>query len=415
LSRRIAVIGSGISGLVSAYLLSDSYDVSLFEANNYIGGHTNTVSFDLDNEHYSIDTGFIVFNKKTYPNFCKLLDTLNVPVQLSEMSFSYRSLKSGFEYNGHNLNSLFSDRLNLFKPSFYRFIKDIVSFNDDAKKFISKDQCHSISIKEFLTTHSYSAKFIDGYLVPMMSAIWSKNKEDTLNCSAYFIFKFYENHGLLDVYNRPPWYVIANGSHSYIPPMINKFKDKIYLNTKIESITREPNHVILKSADNEFRFDSVVIATHSDQALKLLAKPTEEEVQVLSAIKYTENDVVLHTDDKIMPVRKLSWASWNYLDDGNANSTLTYYMNRLQSIKSRNNFFVSVNLSREIDHSKVIKSFKYSHPCLDMTAIKAQKQIDLINGLNNTYYVGSYWGYGFHEDGVSSALKTCRLLGEFDV
>jgi len=219
----------------------------------------------------------------------------------------------------------------------------------------------------------------------------------------------------LDVYNRPPWYVIANGSHSYIPPMINKFKDKIYLNTKIESITREPNYVILKSGDNEFSFDSVVIATHSDQALKLLAKPTEEEVQVLSAIKYTENDVVLHTDDKIMPVRKLSWASWNYLDDGNANSTLTYYMNRLQSIKSRNNFFVSVNLSREIDHSKVIKSFKYSHPCLDMTAIKAQKQIDLINGLNNTYYVGSYWGYGFHEDGVSSALKTCRLLGEFDV
>ena len=415
MSRRIAVIGSGISGLVSAYLLSDRYDVSLFEANNYIGGHTNTVSFDLDNEHYSIDTGFIVFNKKTYPNFCKLLDTLNVPVQLSEMSFSYRSLKSGFEYNGHNLNSLFSDRLNLFKPSFYRFIKDIVSFNDEAKKFLSKEQHNNISIKEFLTTHSYSAKFIDGYLVPMMSAIWSKNKEDTLNCSAYFIFKFYENHGLLDVYNRPPWYVIANGSHSYIPPMINKFKDKIYLNTKIESITREPNYVILKSGDNEFSFDSVVIATHSDQALKLLAKPTEEEVKVLSAIKYTENDVVLHTDDKIMPVRKLSWASWNYLDDGNANSTLTYYMNRLQSIKSRTNFFVSVNLSREIDHSKVIKSFKYSHPCLDMTAIKAQKQIDLINGLNNTYYVGSYWGYGFHEDGVSSALKTCRLLGEFDV
>ena len=415
MSRRIAVIGSGISGLVSAYLLSDRYDVSLFEANNYIGGHTNTVSVDLDNEHYSIDTGFIVFNKKTYPNFCKLLDTLNVPVQLSEMSFSYRSLSSGFEYNGHNLNSLFSDRLNLFKPSFYRFIKDIVSFNDEAKKFLSKEQHNNISIKEFLTAHSYSAKFIDCYLVPMMSAIWSKNKKDTLNCSAYFIFKFYENHGLLDVYNRPPWYVIANGSHSYIPPMINKFKDKIYLNTKIESITREPNYVILKSGDNEFSFDSVVIATHSDQALKLLAKPTEEEVKVLSAIKYTENDVVLHTDDKIMPVRKLSWASWNYLDDGNANSTLTYYMNRLQSIKSRTNFFVSVNLSREIDHSKVIKSFKYSHPCLNMTAIKAQQQIDLINGLNNTYYVGSYWGYGFHEDGVSSALKTCRLLGEVDV
>ncbi len=415
MARRIAVIGSGISGLVSAHLLSESYDVSLFEANDYIGGHTNTVAVELEDERFSIDTGFIVFNKKTYPNFCKLLNTLNVPTQLSEMSFSYRSLSSGFEYNGHNLNSLFSDRLNLFRLSFYRFIKDIVSFNDDAKKFLSKDQHPDISIKEFLTSHSYSAKFIDGYLIPMMSAIWSKNKADTLNCSAHFIFKFYENHGLLDIYNRPPWYVITNGSHSYIPPMIKKFEDKIYLSTKIESITREPKYVVLKSKDNEFRFDSVVIATHSDQALKLLTKPTDEEIKVLSAIKYTENDVVLHTDDNIMPRRKRSWASWNYLDDDNSNLALTYYMNRLQSIKSSTNFFVSVNLSREIDRSKVIKSFKYSHPCLDMAAMKAQQQMDLINGLNNTYYVGSYLGYGFHEDGVNSALKTCRLLGAIDV
>lgn len=415
MSKRIAVIGSGISGLVSAYLLSERYDVSLFEANDYLGGHTNTVSVDIEDEQYSIDTGFIVFNKKTYPNFCKLIEKLHIPIQLSEMSFSYCSISSGFEYNGHSLNTLFSDRRNVFKLSFYRFIKEIILFNDDAKKFLSETHGTEISIKEFLERHRYSSQFIECYLIPMMSAIWSKNKEDTLNCSAHFIFKFYENHGLLDLYNRPPWYVIAQGSKSYIPPLIAKLKERIYLNNKIESISREANHVVLKSESNESIFDCVVIATHSDQALKLLSQPTEEEINILSAIKYTENEVVLHTDEQIMPRRKLSWASWNYLDNGGSSPSLTYYMNRLQSIPSRTNFFVSVNLAGTIESSKIIQRFKYAHPCLDRVALRAQQQIKLINGINNTYYVGSYWGYGFHEDGVNSAMNTCRLIEEIDV
>ena len=415
LSKRIAVIGSGISGLVSAYLLSERYDVSLFEANDYIGGHTNTVSVDIKDEQYSIDTGFIVFNQKTYPNFCKLLEKLNIPMQLSEMSFSYRSVSSGFEYNGHSLNTLFSDRRNLFKLSFYRFINEIRLFNHDARKFLAQDQSKDISIREFLERHPYSPQFIECYLIPMLSAIWSKNKEDTLNCSAHFIFNFYANHGLLDLYNRPPWYVIAQGSKSYIPPLIKKIKDRIYLNTTIEKIQREANYVVLKSKSNETIFDCVVIATHSDQALNLLAQPSEEEVNILSAIKYTDNEVILHTDDQIMPRRKLSWASWNYLDNGSSSPSLTYYMNRLQSIQSRTNFFVSVNLSGTIDSSKIIQRFKYAHPCLDLAALRAQQQIKLINGINNTYYVGSYWGYGFHEDGVNSAINTCRLIEEIDV
>lgn len=415
MSKRIAVIGSGVSGLVSAYLLSKRYDVSLFEANDYLGGHTNTVSVDIEDEQYAIDTGFIVFNKKTYPNFCKLIEKLNIPIQLSEMSFSYRSIRSGFEYNGHSLNTLFSDRRNLFKLSFYRFLKEIIIFNGDAKKLLVEAQTTDISIKEFLERHQYSSQFIECYLIPMMSAIWSKNKEDTLNCSAHFICNFYANHGLLDLYNRPPWYVIAQGSKSYIPSLIKKLNDRIYLNTPIKTIQRQANHVVLKSEYNESIFDCVVIATHSDQALKLLSQPTEEEVNILSAIKYTENEVVLHTDEKIMPRRKLSWASWNYLDNGSPSPSLTYYMNRLQSIQSRTNFFVSMNLAGTIDSSKIIQSFKYAHPCLDLAALRAQQHIKSINGVNNTYYVGSYWGYGFHEDGVNSAMNTCRLIEEIDV
>lgn len=415
MSKRIAVIGSGISGLVSAYLLSEHHEVSLFEANDYLGGHTNTVSVDIDDEHYAIDTGFIVFNRKTYPNFCQLLEKLNIPIQLSEMSFSYRSMSSGFEYNGHSLNTLFSDRRNLFKPSFYRLIKEILLFHEDARKFLAQDQRHDMSMKEFLDRNKYSSQLITCYIIPMMSAIWSKNKEDALHCSAHFIFKFYENHGLLTLNNRPPWYVVAQGSKSYIPALIKKLDDRVYLNTPIRTIHREANHVVLKSESQAFTFDCVVIATHSDQALKLLSQPTQEEINLLSAIHYTDNEVVLHTDEHIMPKRQRSWASWNYLDDGRGAPTLTYYMNRLQSLQSRTQFFVSMNLTELIDRKKIIQRFKYAHPCLDLAALRAQQDMALINGLHHTYYVGSYWGYGFHEDGVNSAIKTCRFIEDLHV
>ncbi len=415
MTKRIAVIGSGISGLVSAYLLSDRYDVSLFEANDYLGGHTNTVSVDVEDKHYAIDTGFIVFNKRTYPNFCNLIEKLNIQIQLSEMSFSYCSLNHDFEYNGHSLNTLFSDRRHLFNLNFYRFIREILLFNRDAKKFLLRPQHADISINEFLRQHQYSAQFIECYFIPMMSAIWSKNKADTLNCSAYFVFKFYANHGLLDLSNRPPWYVISQGSKNYIPPLVEKFKDRIYLNTKIEAIERKADHVVLKSASDKLIFDRVVIAAHSDQALKLLEQPTENEINVLSAIQYIENDVILHTDEQVMPKRKLSWASWNYLDNGSELPSLTYYMNRLQSIDSKTNFFVSMNLSGTINSNNILRRFRYAHPCLDLKAIEAQQQANVITGINNTYYVGSYWGYGFHEDGVNSAMRICRMIEETDV
>lgn len=424
MSKKIAVIGSGISGLVSAYILSKKYDVSIFEANAYLGGHTNTVSVEREGQKYNIDTGFIVFNKKTYPNFCKLLQKLNVPIKKSEMSFSYRSKKDNFEYNGRNLNTLFSDRRNLLKPEFYRFLKDILLFNRDAKKFLTDrtnplrtntEKEALLSIKDFIDRNAYSAEFIDYYLIPMMSAIWSKNKADTLACAVQFIFEFYANHGFLDLFHRPQWYVVAGGSERYISPLVGHLKDSIYLNTPIKTIERKDNHVILKSEYDDYIFDCVVIATHSDQALKLLLDPTESEVHVLSKIKYTKNEVVLHTDSCVMPKKKLSWASWNYFDAGQSSASLTYYMNRLQNIKSNTDFFVSMNLTAAIDTSKIIQKYSYAHPCFDLTAVQSQQNIHLINGFNNTYYAGSYWGYGFHEDGVNSAIKTCQLFEARDV
>jgi predicted NAD/FAD-binding protein len=410
LKKKIAVIGSGISGLLSSNLLSEHYDVTLFEANDYLGGHTHTIDVKIDNATYPIDTGFIVFNKKTYPNFCKLLEKHNIQIQKSEMSFSYRSDIKDIEYNGHNLNTLFADRRNLLKPQFYYFIREILRFNKNAKMHLLKSPENDMSIKEFISQQNYSKDFIENYLFPLIASIWSKTDKDVMQCSTHFILKFCENHGLLDAYNRPEWFVVANGSCSYVSTLIENIKDKIFLNTKIESIVRNENQVILKSATDTYIFDKVVIATHSDQALKMLTDPSEEEKRILSAIEYNNNDVILHTDNTVMPSRRLAWASWNYFDIGDDFPTLTYYMNRLQSISTSTDFFVSVNLSKYIDANKIIQKFNYSHPAFNIVSTKAQQQQHLINGKLNTFFVGSYWGYGFHEDGVNSAIQTCELL-----
>ncbi|WP_347252616.1 FAD-dependent oxidoreductase, partial [Legionella sp.] len=301
MKKKIAVIGSGISGLTSSYLLSKEHDVSLFEANNYLGGHTHTLSVETEGSIYSIDTGFIVFNKRTYPNFCRLLIDLNVPIQPSEMSFSYRSDYRNIEYSGHSLNALFSDRRNLFRISFYQLIKDILSFNCHAKRFLAHTYDLEITMNDFINENTYSEQFRECYLIPMMAAIWSKNKKDTLNCSAYFILQFYKNHGLLDIFNRPKWYVIKQGSKNYINPMIENLKDRVYLNCKVNQIKREANKIKLITNSHEQVFDAVICATHSDQALSMLERPTSEEIQILSTIKYSENEVVLHKDRNLMP------------------------------------------------------------------------------------------------------------------
>jgi predicted NAD/FAD-binding protein len=410
LQKRIAVIGSGISGLVSAYLLSKKYDVTVFEANDYIGGHTNTVDLEIDDHQYAIDTGFIVFNKETYPNFSKLIDKLGVAIQRSEMSFSFRSDAMAIEYNSRNLNTLFSDRSNLFKPAFYKMIKDITRFNRDAKSYIAQNM-QEFTVEDFIQQNKYDALFAKAYLVPMAAAIWSAKPAEIYAAPARFIFNFFANQGLLNLSSRPQWYVVAGGSRNYIEPLIQHYRSQVFLNAKVDQIRHHNNQVILTVQNEDVTFDAVVIATHSDQALRMLAKPTPAEDALLSSIQYQKNEVILHSDNSVLPKKRLARASWNYLDSANEKAGLTYYMNRLQNIESPIDFCVSVNQSEIIQPEKIFERFSHSYPCFTQAALRSQQQHADINGKNNIYYCGAYWGNGFHEDGVKSALDACEPLG----
>ncbi|MEE4244325.1 MAG: FAD-dependent oxidoreductase, partial [Kangiellaceae bacterium] len=326
--KNIAIIGSGISGLTSAYLLNQKHQVTVFEKNNYIGGHTATIDFKLDGQDYSIDTGFIVFNNKTYPNFLKLMAQIGMDRLPTEMSFSVKHYKTGLEYNGNNLNSLFAQRSNLFSITFWRLIRSILRFNKLCKALYESGQYdESITLGDFLDQNNFSDYFCGHYILPMGAAIWSTSITEMRKFQLKFFIQFFHNHGLLNISDRPQWYVIPGGSKNYIPPLTEKFKDRIHLNSAISSIERTDGKVTIHFADQESQvFDDVVFACHSDQALSLLADATDDEQAILGDIPYAENDVVLHTDTSILPKRKLAWASWNYyLTENNERpATVTY-------------------------------------------------------------------------------------------
>jgi predicted NAD/FAD-binding protein len=402
---RIGVIGSGISGMVAAYHLSREHDVSVFEAGSYVGGHTHTVDVETQGSSFAIDTGFIVFNDWTYPNFIALLDELQVPWQHSDMSFSVQCEKAGLEYNGTSLNALFAQRLNLLKPSFLKMVVDILRFNREAPKLLQFDS-HDISLGDYLQREAYSPYFVEHYIVPMGAAVWSTRPELMLRFPARFFVEFFANHGFLNVDNRPVWRVIRGGSREYVKRLTERYADRIRLNSPVESIARQPGNVTVRLANGSVeRFDAVFMACHSDQALKLLADPSVPERQILGAIPYQENEAILHTDERLMPRRKLAWAAWNYHVPKTAGSRvcLTYNMNILQSLSSKTQFMVSLNRS-DIDTRKVLGSYTYHHPVFTVEGVAAQKRRAEINGERRTFYCGAYWSYGFHEDGVKSAL-----------
>ena len=409
---KIAIIGSGISGLTSAYILSKKHEVYLFEKNDYIGGHTHTHEIKENKNNINVDSGFIVYNENTYPNFIKLLDILNIERQHTEMGFSVKSNSQDFEYAGNSINSIFSQRKNIFKPSFLKMVYDILKFNYQSKRDIKKISTN-ITLKQYLDSSSYSKEFIDKYIIPMGAAIWSTSPELMLQVPAVFFIRFFKNHGLLDITNRPQWWVIKNGSNQYVKEIIKPFKENIKLNTKISSIKRKNNGVEVSYGDNKEFFDSVIIATHSDQALSLIDDLTDKESDILSKIKYQKNTALLHTDTSILPNRKIAWSSWNYLinHDQEKIVTLTYNMNILQTLKSNKTYCVTINDSTNIDKSKILKEIKYSHPLFTIDSVDAQKRKDEICGKNDTYFCGAYWGYGFHEDGVNSALDVCKKFG----
>ena len=407
--KKIAIVGSGISGLSCAYRLKKSgHEITVYEAADYIGGHTHTVETDFGGERAFIDTGFIVFNDRTYPSFIKLLGEIGVDYQPTEMSFSVRNDRAGLEYNGTDLGGLFAQRSNLVRPRFYRLLRDIMHFNKAVKSCSEADS--EATIGAFLDRSGYSPWFTDNYLLPMISAIWSMGIEDCRDFPLGFFTKFFDNHGLLELVNRPQWYTIIGGSSSYIPPLTAGFRQDILLNTAVQRVERTAEGVLVHSTAGSTRFDQVVLACHGDQALALLDNPHENERRVLANFSFSSNRVVLHTDQSHLPRRRRAWASWNYqvTERGAEFSTLTYNMNILQRLDTSYTYLVTLN--QEIDPACVIREFEYSHPVYNPAMIEAQKQWPLISGADRVHFCGAYWYNGFHEDGVKSGLRVFEAL-----
>jgi predicted NAD/FAD-binding protein len=427
--KNIAIIGSGISGLTTAYLLAKKHKVTVFEKNEHIGGHTATVDVEVAGKSYAIDTGFIVFNNKTYPNFLALLDEVGVGKQEAEMSFSVHNTKTKLEYNGHNLDTLFAQRRNLFRPKFWRLVKEILRFNKLCKQaFDSQQYNEADTLGDFLIEHNFSQFFAEHYILPMGAAIWSSSLTQMEGFQFQFFVKFFHNHGLLNIADRPQWYVIPKGSRSYLSPLCQSFSDRIRVNSSIKFITRHNDKVQLHFSDlsndagdlkNDVEhveeFDEVVLACHSDQALALLADPSSEESAILSAMPYNENSVVLHTDISLLPKRKKAWASWNYQlsADRDKPASVTYNMNILQGLNSEHTFCVTLNQRESIAPEKILREFTYHHPTFSLESIGAQQQRKQICGQRHTHYAGAYWHSGFHEDGVRSGVEVAQRFDCF--
>ncbi|MGE3314314.1 MAG: NAD(P)/FAD-dependent oxidoreductase [Planctomycetaceae bacterium] len=416
---RIAVVGSGISGLAAAYRLRERHDVTIFEANGYLGGHTNTVDVAIAGEQHAVDTGFIVFNDRTYPHFCALLSELGVESRQTSMSFSVRCDRTGLEYNGTSLNGLFAQRRNLIRPRFYQMLRDILRFNREAAQLaVGGDDAESnrrMTVREYLDLQRYSREFIDHYLVPMGSAIWSSPSGRFGGFPIRFVAEFFHNHGLLSLRDRPTWRVVEGGSRSYVTAMRARFGRRVVvrLNSPVQSVRRSQEDVAIQlRAGGVERFDHILFACHADQALRMLADPSQAEREILSAFPYERNVALLHTDASMLPRNRRAWASWNarVSERDESHATVTYCMNILQQIRSRHVFCVSLNSEEFVDRSRVIGRFVYEHPVFNSRRDAAQARQQELLSVNRSSYCGAYWRNGFHEDGVMSALAVCRAL-----
>ena len=402
---KIAIIGTGIAGNVAAHHLAREHDITVFEADDRIGGHTNTVDVELDGQTHAVDTGFIVFNERTYPNFIQLLNELDVRWQDSDMGFSVQHEGTGLEYSGSTINTLFAQRSNIFRPSFHRMIREILRFNRESPRLLEPSTA-SVTLDTYLADEGYSREFIDHFILPMGAAIWSAEPSTMGRMPARFFVRFFHNHGMLSINDRPVWRVIKGGSNRYVEKLVAGHRDRIRLNTPVRSVKRRFNQVEIVSGSGETEvFDYAFMACHADQALRLLADPSLEEEQVLSTFRYQPNEAILHTDETLMPKRKRAWAAWNYHIPAEPQErvAVTYNMNILQRIETRQQLCVTLNHSQAIREDRIIKRFEYDHPIFTAQSIEAQKQHAEINGRYRTYYCGAYWRNGFHEDGVVSA------------
>jgi uncharacterized protein len=410
---RVAIIGAGVSGLTAAYLLHREHEITVFEAADYLGGHTNTVRVDTAHETHHIDTGFIVFNDRNYPNFERLLRRLGVQWQPSTMSFSVSDGAGAFEYSSASANGLFANRRHVVTPSFHRMVLDFSRFQRAARALLDHGD-DRLSLRGWLESQRFSREFIERLIVPQASAVWSADPRQLWSFPARFLVRFFENHGMLRLTGRPAWRTVAGGSARYVQALAAPFAHRIHLDAPVRAVTRGEDHVLVTPAGAESqRFDHVILATHSDQALSLLSDPSERELEILSAIPYQDNEAILHTDTRMLPRRRRAWASWNYhlVDDPGGRTTVTYHMNRLQSLRAEQEFCVTLNLGDRMDPDAVLRRISYAHPVYTREGVRAQARVAEISGQRRTHFCGAYWGWGFHEDGVNSGLRVARSFG----
>ena len=404
---RIAIAGAGVSGLVAAHLLHRTHEVTVFEAGTYAGGHTNTVTVETEAGVHHVDTGFIVFNDRNYPRFERLLERVKVASQPSSMTFSVADEHGDFEYNGSSPNGLFAKRAHLVTPWFHRMVADLVRFNQDARRLLASRE--DPSLRGWLEDRGYSTAFVDRLIVPQAAAVWSADPAQMRNFPARFLVEFFDNHGMLGFRDRPQWRTVRGGSKRYVEALTRPFADRLRLATPVREIARHEDHV---TVDGE-RFDHVIVAAHADQALGMLTDPTDREHEILGAFPYQPNEAVLHTDRSLLPRRRRAWASWNYhlLDAPTGLPTVTYHMNRLQDLQADRDFCVTLNRTERIDPARILRTIPYAHPVYTAEGARAQQRHEQISGAGRTHFCGAYWGWGFHEDGVSSGARVAERLG----
>ncbi|MBL0921026.1 MAG: FAD-dependent oxidoreductase [Phycisphaerales bacterium] len=409
---RIAVVGSGVSGLTCAYLLAGAYDVTVFEKDGRLGGHTNTVPVEHEGRLLPVDTGFIVFNERNYPNFCRLLDRLRVESRPTSMSFSVRDESDGFEYGGASLAGAIGSAGNLLRQRWWSVVSGVARLRRAGRAAL-ESMPEDETIADLCASGLFSRGFLDGYLLPMGAAIWSAPRTELMRFPARFLLRFFDNHGMLDLRRRPQWRTIVGGSHRYVDAMMGALKERVRLNRPVRSVRRSTGGVLVETSAGEEGFDEVILAAHSDESLALLADATQAERETLAALPYQTNDVVLHTDARLLPRRRRSWAAWNYLVGTNASdaAVVTYNMSILQGLDTREPLCVTLNAADRVDPARIIRRFSYAHPLYTVMGERARDRWREISGVNRTHYCGAYWGDGFHEDGVNSALRVCQRLG----
>lgn len=410
---RVAIVGSGISGLLAASLLHPRREITLFEADPRLGGHANTVQVDDGRDSFQVDTGFLVFNDRTYPTLMALFDRLGVVARVSDMSFAVRDEETGLEYGGGSFNALFAQRRNLLRPSFHALLREIVRFHEEGRRYLAKDGPEE-PLGAFLAERGFSEALARYYLVPMTASIWSAAPATIAAFPARTLLRFFHNHGLLETKNYPTWFTIEGGSRSYVEALSRPFRDRVRLGAPVRAIRREKDGVVVATDSmGRERFDEVVLAVHSDQALAIMEDPSPEEREILGAIPYLSNEAVLHTDVRLLPRRRAAWSSWNYFIPRAAGSRplVTYHLNRLHRLKARREFCVTLNPGDRVAPERVLARISYAHPVYSERGVAAQRRHHEISGTRRTHFAGAYWGHGFHEDGARSAVTVARALG----